>query len=502
MKYRYLFILLVCAVVAVAQNRVGGGRITGPTSGAGIDTTAIHNNVDGEIYALPSIATPATTDVVMLEDASDSYSKGKATIGHTIATLGIDKVTAGQLFALPAIATPSSLDVIAAEDESNSYSKGRIALGTIVLDQFAATTSVQLASIISDETGTGALALASSPALVTPSVGNGSTSAGSVLFYEDSDNGSNAVTLIGPASTADVTLTLPAVTGTLGTVQGISQTYDLRPSLEGATAGDARGDFTVDLQMQRSDSSMVAAGKWSAIIGGFDNKIVTNAFGNFITGAENSITDTCRFSGIGGYQNTITSASPFGYNFIWGYGCSIACGSATVFGTNNEATAGGASSMVFGNGASASQGYHMTQACRPFATAGDAQYNRAVLKVSTTDATPTVLLNYNVVLSIPDDTVYTFKAFVTGMEQSSSAADNTTRDSAGYTINGVVENYGGDTDLVGTPTIVAFEDDSAWDCAVTATDSTTDSLTFTVTGAAATNIRWFATVEYNSITYP
>ena len=57
--------------------------------------------------------------------------------------------------------------------------------------------------------------------LTTPTINagmdikNGSTSAGFVKFFEDSDNGSNAVTLIGPASTADVTLTLPAATDTL-----------------------------------------------------------------------------------------------------------------------------------------------------------------------------------------------------------------------------------------------------------------------------------------------
>jgi len=47
------------------------------------------------------------------------------------------------------------------------------------------------------------------------SVKNGSTTAGFVSFFEDSSNGTNSVKLIGPASTADVTLTLPAVTGTL-----------------------------------------------------------------------------------------------------------------------------------------------------------------------------------------------------------------------------------------------------------------------------------------------
>ena len=49
------------------------------------------------------------------------------------------------------------------------------------------------------------------------SVKNGATSAGFLQFFEDSDNGSNKVTLIGPASTADITLTLPAAAGTLAT---------------------------------------------------------------------------------------------------------------------------------------------------------------------------------------------------------------------------------------------------------------------------------------------
>ena len=49
------------------------------------------------------------------------------------------------------------------------------------------------------------------------SVKNGSTSAGFIEFFEDSDNGTNKVTLIGPASTSDVTLTLGTATGTVAT---------------------------------------------------------------------------------------------------------------------------------------------------------------------------------------------------------------------------------------------------------------------------------------------
>ena len=54
------------------------------------------------------------------------------------------------------------------------------------------------------------------------SVKNGSSSAGFVEFFENSGNGTNKVTLIGPASTADVTLTLGSTTGTIATTDDIA----------------------------------------------------------------------------------------------------------------------------------------------------------------------------------------------------------------------------------------------------------------------------------------
>ena len=48
-------------------------------------------------------------------------------------------------------------------------------------------------------------------------VKNGATSAGFIEFFEDSDNGTNKVTVIGPASTGDITLTLPSSAGTIAT---------------------------------------------------------------------------------------------------------------------------------------------------------------------------------------------------------------------------------------------------------------------------------------------
>ena len=51
--------------------------------------------------------------------------------------------------------------------------------------------------------------------LTAPILTGSSSAAGSILFKEDTDNGTNSVTLIGPAATADVTVTLPAATDTL-----------------------------------------------------------------------------------------------------------------------------------------------------------------------------------------------------------------------------------------------------------------------------------------------
>ena len=54
------------------------------------------------------------------------------------------------------------------------------------------------------------------------SVKNGSSSAGFIEFFEDSDNGTNKVTLIGPASSGDVTLTLPTTTDTIAVAGDIT----------------------------------------------------------------------------------------------------------------------------------------------------------------------------------------------------------------------------------------------------------------------------------------
>jgi len=72
---------------------------------------------------------------------------------------------------------------------------------------------------VGDVTTTGTQTLTNktltAPTISAPTLSGSASSAGSILFKEDTDNGTNSVTLIGPAATADVTVTLPAAADTL-----------------------------------------------------------------------------------------------------------------------------------------------------------------------------------------------------------------------------------------------------------------------------------------------
>ena len=98
--------------------------------------------------------------------------------------------------------TTARADHVHPTDTSRAATAGTLA-------QFAATTSAQLAGVISDETGSGALVFGTSPSLTTPTIGGGGANfSGSV---------SGTTNLRASSAAGTTTITLPAVTGTVVT---------------------------------------------------------------------------------------------------------------------------------------------------------------------------------------------------------------------------------------------------------------------------------------------
>ena len=90
---------------------------------------------------------------------------------------------------------------------------------------------------------TGATQTLTGKSLTAPILTGSSSAAGSILFKEDTDNGTNAVTLIGPASTADVTVTLPNSAGTVALTSDIPSSGISSGNVATFTSGVADDDF-------------------------------------------------------------------------------------------------------------------------------------------------------------------------------------------------------------------------------------------------------------------
>jgi hypothetical protein len=81
--------------------------------GAGTDTTAIHDNVAGEIDAISEKASPVDADIVIIEDSEDSNNKKKVQLSNMLGGSYFEPLTNG------AVATPELIfalgDVIMVE---------------------------------------------------------------------------------------------------------------------------------------------------------------------------------------------------------------------------------------------------------------------------------------------------------------------------------------------------------------------------------------------------
>lgn len=157
-------------------------------------------------------------------------------------------------------------------------------------------------------------------------------------------------------------------------------------------------------------------------------------------------------------------------------------------------------SLAIGNQSLARLQGSVMQASGRFASAGDAQAGRYLLRTNTINGIPTEVFIDGTAgilrLVLPDDSTWTYKITVTGHRTDASNGH------AGYTAAGVIYRASGvnTTSLQGSPNKVALaESNPSWDINISA-DPVNGSLKITVTGETGKTIRWVVLVETVEVT--
>lgn len=211
------------------------------------------------------------------------------------------------------------------------------------LSQFASTTSAQLAGVISDETGTGALVFANSPTLVTPALGTPA-----------SGNLANCTGIPTSVSNADGTLTISPTTGAVvaSLALGHANTWIGVQTFTSATTG-AKGVLVQNIASQTanaqewqnsSGTAYVSVGP-ATLAGDSTTKNYLNITGTFptiITSATYAASLVITTAGTSGFETRGLSVS-----MLQGYTGSTGT-SAGVF--DNAVAGTGATGTTFGNG--------------------------------------------------------------------------------------------------------------------------------------------------------
>ena len=201
----------------------GNETILTATDATGGDKTITLPNNSGTVALTSDIVYPVTlTNTVTL--TNKTLALGSNTISGTLAQFNT-AVTDATLVSTTGSETLTNKSI----NLANNTLTGTFA-------QF--NSAVSNATLVST-TGTETL---TNKSLTAPVLTGSSSSAGSIIFKEDTDNGTNSVTLKGAASTSDVTITLPAETGTvLTTASSIANSNLANSSITIGSTGVALG---------------------------------------------------------------------------------------------------------------------------------------------------------------------------------------------------------------------------------------------------------------------
>lgn len=242
------------------------GTFSGTSSGTntGDQTIALTGDVTGSGTGsfAATIAANAVTNAKAAQMAANTI-KGNNTGGtanaadltasQATAMLDVfvgDSGSGGTKGLVNAPATGDSTKFLKGDGTWASIPGGGDALTSNPLSQFAATTSAQLAGVMSDETGSGALVFATSPILVTPNIGTPSAGTltnctGLPVASGISGLGTGVATFLATPSSANLASAVTGETGSGALVFGTGPTIDAPvitglADISGATAGQIK----------------------------------------------------------------------------------------------------------------------------------------------------------------------------------------------------------------------------------------------------------------------
>ena len=311
---------------------------------------------------------------------------------------------------------------------------------------------------------------------------------------------------IGQLSTASGTRSLAIGYGTVASSIG-STAIGYNSNQQGAQAVTGSG-------------AMALGGSRASGVDSFAAAVTNNTASYGATGANGvSIGKQAKASGTQGVAFGTNSSTTGGYGIAIGY-LAQASGSGSVAIGNQynlaAPVASGSSSIAIGDGCAASAQFSTAigavasssiigkyaYASGRFATTGDAQTGTFVLRSDTVGATPEALTTDNTAagttdqIILPNKSAYAFSGTIIARQQ---AAGGTA--SAAWKVEGLIrrEANAASTTLVAS-TVTAIDNTPGWALALSA-DTTNGGLKVEATGAAATNIRWVATVQTSEVTY-
>ena len=305
----------------------------------------------------------------------------------------------------------------------------------------------------------------------------------SVSFFATSESTTapNATVPVDALTVANASANVDVVLATKGTGATLAQIPDSLVS-----GGNKRGTYATDWQKIRSAVNQVASGISSTVSGGEDNR-ASNNYSSAIGGFSNTSSGTYSISG--GYNCTASGS----YSLALGYFNSASAPGSVALGS--DTLSDGSYSLTAGANADARVRYSVfAMSSQAISSSQPTQTTIQTVGRETTTATPATLSTLNssstnIYLNRMDiNSAYAFKIMVVA---NITGGGNT----KAWELTGCIKRgASGVPTLVGavTKTIIAADaGTSTWDATVVID---TDAFSVQATGAAATTIRWAASI--------